>query len=57
MDSVSWNLLYALRYEKSEWSEPQTAVDRWDLTLEEGEVVQKWIDRRIAELENMKQKG
>lgn len=57
MNSIQWNLLYALRYEQCEWSEPETAVERWDMTIEEGAVVQKWIQARINELEVVKQKS
>ena len=54
MDSVQWNLLYALRYEQCEWSTPETAVERWNMTIEEGAIVQKWIQARIEELDEIK---
>jgi hypothetical protein len=54
MNSVQWNILYALRMEQSEWSDPQTAVERWGLTLEQGKTVQTWIQERINELEKLK---
>ena len=54
MDSIQWNLLYALRYEQCEWSKPETAVERWNMTIEEGVVVQKWIQARIIELDEIK---
>ena len=55
MNSIQWNLLYALRYEQNEWSEPETAVERWNMTEEEGATVQRWISARIEELEAQKQ--
>ena len=54
MNSVQWNILYALRREQQEWSDPQTAVERWGLSYEQGKTVQTWIQGRIDELEKLK---
>ena len=54
MDSIQWNLLYALRYEQCEWNKAKVVEERWGMTKKEGKAVKKWIQARIDELEELK---
>ena len=54
MDSIQWNLLYALRYEQCEWNKAKVVEERWGMTKKEGKAVKKWIQARIDELEEIK---